>query len=799
MIQCSWQVYSAVHIPGIGGAITSVYTCNMKRYASLLLLFILVLPITNAYAQTVSGKLADTTGGTPLPYATVSLLDSLGKAVSRVMTNDDGAFVVGAAKPGNYTLQCRRVGYQELRKNLQLVGKQQVVLGTLYLLPDTRLLKEVAVTGDKPALVLLPDKKVFEVGKDVLSQNGSVSDLLNGIPSVNVSPQGQVTLRGNPGVTVLINGRRSALVQGNALEQLQAGQVERVEVISSPSARYDASGSGGVINIILKKNRKTGFNGQVQVMAGVPNDTRINPSLNYKSEKFNFFSTLGMRKSDYEGLYASDQLTQLTSVAMRQHENRHDDGKMLYTGMDYQLSEKRSMTVAYLRNSTHDHDKTWLDYNYGKTSLDSTLKRNGESRERRSYSQLEYNYTQTFSRPKQKWTIDLQYDWWKSIKDWQLLTDKVFPEEASYPGITTRTGEANRDLLLQSDWVQPFKAKDLQLEAGLKTEHRSVNYDFLVAPGPPNELRYRESIQGAYAQLSNKHGKWSYLAGLRAELTGIRINNDIRKSYAWFFPTAHLNYALKPDLTLQAHYSTRISRPSLYSLSPFAELTDLTSLNTGNPNLNPSYAHVVELGMLRRTATFTINPTLFFQQIGTPTTDYTYRNAEGIYITLPVNITSEQRGGVELNVMWNPVAALQLNADLNVYRFRQAGKYNGFDFAFSGGSSGGRLTAQVKLPWAFGFQTRYYYNGAVATAQSRLRAIHWADFGLSKKLFTDRLSLALDITNAFDTRRYRTKVTGLDYSLVTMSRFNGARYRLSLTYKIGNNGAARQAKAGNRN
>ncbi|MBO9204327.1 MULTISPECIES: TonB-dependent receptor domain-containing protein [Niastella] len=771
----------------------------MKIYTSLLLLCILVQPITNAYAQTVSGKLADTTGGTPLPYATVSLLDSLGKPVSGVITKDDGAFVVGPVKPGKYTLQCRMIGYQQLSQKLQLSARQHAVLGTLYLLPDNRLLKEVAVTGDKPALVLLPDKKVFEVGKDVLSQNGSVSDVLNGIPSVNVSPQGQVTLRGNPGVIVLINGRRSGLVQGNALEQLQAGQVERVEVISSPSARYDASGTGGVINIILKKNRKTGFNGQVQVMAGVPNDTRLNPSLNYKSEKFNFFSTLGLRKSDYKGLYASDQLTQLTSVAMRQHENRHDDGKMLYTGIDYQLSEKRSMTVAYLRNSTHDHDKTGLDYNYGKTSTDSTLKRNGESRERRSYSQLEYNYTQTFARPKKKWTIDLQYDWWNSIKDWQLLTDKVLPEAVSYPAITTRTGEANRDLLSQSDWVQPLNAKDLQLEAGLKTEHRSVNYNFLIAPGPPNELRYRESIQGAYTQLSNKHGKWSYLVGLRAELTGIRINNDIRKSYAWFFPTAHLNYALKPDLTLQAHYSTRIRRPSLYSLSPFAELTDLTSRNTGNPNLNPSYAQVFELGMLRRTARFTINPTFFFQHIGTPTADYTYRNAEGIYTTLPVNLASEQRGGVELNVMWNPVKALQLNADFNVYRFRQTGKYNGFDFAFSGGSSGGRLTAQVKLPWATGFQTRYYYNGPVATAQSRLQALHWTDLGLSKKLFNDRLSLALDVTNVLDTRRYRTTVTDPDYSLVSMSRFNGARFRLSLTCKIGNNGVVRQAKTGNRN
>lgn len=776
----------------------------------LLTIFILITFqfVMNGQAQTVSGKLTDKNTGENLPYASISLLDTGGKLAQGTMTGADGRFSLGPVKVGTYTLECRMMSYQTMTQQITLKGRQQLALGTIRLSLGAQALAEVAVTGTKPALTLLPDKKVFEVGKDILSQNGSVSEVLNGIPSVNVSPQGQVTLRGNAGVTVLINGRRSGLAQGSALEQLQAAQVERIEVISSPSARYDATGSAGIINIVLKKNRKAGFNGQVQLMAGSPNDIRVNPSLNYKSDRFNFFATLGMRKSDYHGLYASDQQTSQTNLTMRQTEKRHDDGKMLYAGMDYQLSEKQSMTAAYLWNGTHDHDKEWLHYAYHTLQLDSTLKRSGESWERRNYHQMEYNYTRTFNQPKQKWTIDLQYDWWNSQKDWQLATTKDFPTPESYPGLRTRTDDTNHDFLLQSDWVQPL-GKELQLEAGIKTENRSVNYSFLATQqngenyqpyqGMQNDLHYQESIRGAYGQLSSKSGKWTYLGGLRAEATRVDVNIDNRKHYTWFFPTAHLNYAVDDQLTLQAHYSTRISRPSLYSLSPYAELTDLSSRYIGNPDQNPSYTHIFELGLLRKDANLTINPTLFYQNILRPFADYTSRDAAGVLITMPVNLAAEHRSGAELNLLWNPITAIQLNADFNIYRFSQSGYYQGFNFAYTGSSSGGRLTAQIKLPAAIGLQARYYYNGPSSTAQSRTRAMHWADFGLNKKVLKDKLALTADVTNAFDSRRYRTTITGSDYTVVTLNRFNGARYRLSLTYKIGGDGQARQARAGNRN
>jgi outer membrane receptor protein involved in Fe transport len=776
-------------------------------------IFTLLLSIytTLVHAQMLSGTLVDQNTRNPIEHATIQLFDANHKSVANTITNEKGKFELRPTIVGDFTIICSFMGYEGYTQKVTLTNVT-LDLGVLSLINNTNQLKAVQVTGQQPSVRLLPDKKIYEVGKDVLSQNGSISDALNGIPSVTVSPQGEITLRGNAGVTVLINGRRSGLTRGDALEQLQADQIERIEVVTSPSARYDATGNAGIINIILKKNKKIGFNGQVKAVAGLPNDTRINPSLNFKSNKINLFSTLGIRKTDYKGLYSSDQIIGSNTLSQQEVEKRHDDGKLLYLGADYFISDKHTMTAAYLWNGTKDHDLTESNYAYRNPVQDSALVRNGESKERRNYNQLEYNYTQLFKKVGQKWTVDLQYDWWDSRKDWQLGTRKLQPIALDYRNIRTNAQEANRDLLLQSDLIIPL-GKETRVELGLKTENRKVSYDFLaqqqtgdsylVYKGIDNGINYRERIHGAYAQLGSKIGKMSYLGGLRMELTDIQIegrNNmyQNKKNYTQFFPTLHLDYAASATSTLQAHYSRRIARPSLYQLSPFADLTDLNRQEMGNPDLNPSYSDLYELGFIYRTNKLTINPSLYALRTNAPVADYTIRTTEDVFLTLPLNIGRETRQGFELNMMYTPVAGLQLNGDLNIYRFKQSGIYQNFDFNFSGSSSTGRVNAQWKLNKTLNIQGRYNYNGSSASAQSSTKSVHWADFGLGKTLLSDRMSIITDVTNLFDSRRYRTTVTGNGYSLTTMSRFNGARYRLSVVYKFKANATVREAKSGNR-
>ena len=785
-------------------------------------ILILLFPVfVNAQQTTVSGKVQDNTTKEALPYVSVAIKDSTLKTVAAGITDDHGIFRLEELPIGKMTITFSFMGYQPLTQQLEVIsGRTKMELEIISLHTDAVQLNAVEISSEKPNISLKLDKKVFEVGKDVLSQNGSAHDVLNGVPSVAVSPTGAVSLRGNSSVLVFINGRQSGLTQGNALDQIAADQIERIEVITNPSSRYDAAGSAGIINIILKKNKKSGFSGQVRLVAGSPNDSRLNPSINYKSDKVNIFSNFSIRSSDYVGLYTTNQYSINNSVPTLmnrvQNENRHDDGKLLYIGADYFINEHQTITTAFLKNATHDNDKTHLLYDYSddaNTAPDSTLARHGKSLEKRDYSQLEFNYTRTFKQPEKKWTIDMQYDWWNSNKKWDLLTQRLSPTFLNYPGIRTSSIGNSKDFLIKSDFIQPIDSTAV-LEFGIKTEIRKVSSDFLAEQEQnniwatyqniDNHLKYAETISGAYTQFSNKAGHFTYMLGLRAELTQVSIS-DIKntysdeKNYNKLFPTINMSYKFD-HAALQLNYSKRINRPDLYELYPFNELTDLNAQYIGNPDLNPSYSDVFELAFLKTWKKLTLNPSVYYQREKGYIQDYTYREND-IFFTTPINIDYEIRSGIEFSALYNPMKWLQVNAEMNFYRFEQKGTYQEKNLDYSGETFTGRLSMQIKLPAKYSFQGRYNFRGAQQNAQTKNAVLQSLDFGLSKILLKDKATIVFDITNAFGLRQNKSTTTGTDYLFTENNIPNAARYRLSFVYRFNltDPKVIRQANSANRN
>ncbi|MDQ1166052.1 outer membrane beta-barrel family protein [Flavobacterium sp. SORGH_AS_0622] len=785
---------------------------------SILILFISLSAV--AQQADISGKVQNNITKEVIPYVTVSIQDRNSKTIAAGVTDDHGIFRFEGLPIGKMTIFFSYIGYQNYSMPLEITsGKPKIELGTISLYTDAVQLNAVEINGQKSSISLKLDKKVFEVGKDVLSQNGSAHDVLNGVPSVTVSPTGGISLRGNSGVLVLINGRQSGLTQSNSLDQIAADQIERVEVITNPSSRYDASGSAGIINIILKKNKKSGFSGQVRLVAGSPNDSRLNPSINFKSDKINIFSNFGTRSSDYVGLYTTNQSTMNNGMPNYlnhvQNEDRHDDGKLIYLGSDYYIDEHRTATAAFLKNATQDDDKTQLFYDYSSINnpKDSVLTREGKSLEKRDYNQLELNYTQTFKQPVKKWTIDLQYDWWNSDKNWNLATQRTYPDVLTYPGIRTRSIGNSKDLLIQSDFIQPIDTVSV-VEIGVKTELRKVSSQFLaeqeqeniwtIYQDIDNDLNYTETISSAYAQYSNKARRFNYMLGLRTEFTKIAIT-DIKntynddKKYNRLFPTVNLGYKFEAS-TLQLNYSKRINRPSLYALYPFNELTDLNAQYIGNPDLNPSYTDVFELAFLKTWKKFTLNPSLYYQWESGYIQDFTYREND-IFFTTPINIQHEIRSGIELSTLYNPLKWLQVNLEMNFYHFKQKGNYKEENLDYEGKTFTGRLSTQVKLPSKFSFQGRYNFRGAQQNAQTKNNALQSLDFGLSKTLLKDKATLVFDVSNAFDLRQNKSTTADTDYYIIRNSIPNAARYRLSFVYRFNltDPKAIRQANSANRN
>lgn len=673
---------------------------------------------------------------------------------------------------------------------------------------DTISLHEVRITAERPDVDLQLDKKVYHIGKDILSQSGAAADVLNGIPYVTVDAAGIIRLRGNSNVAVLINGRRSGLFPASLLTQISAGSIERVEVMTSPSARYDAAGAAGTINIIFKKNGKDKFGGQARITLGHPNDYNLNANLNYKAGHWNLFTTFGGRYSDYVGFYSTRQIAagnDDASLDKIQHENRHDDGRLIYLGGDYQINPKNTVTLAYFRNATKDIDDTTLDYTFGTTHIDSLLTRLGSSRESRSYNQFESNYTRTFDREGQKLTVDVQYDFWSSDKTWELTTQKTFPLPAELPGIHTVSSGSSRDLVMQSDFIQPF-SEHSAFEAGLKMETRSVISDYkaeqyldnvwTVLDGIDNKLNYNEKIGAGYLQCKSQSGKLSYQLGLRYEYTQVRIQdrkgdfgND--KHYGRLFPTLNLSYVLQEGVTMQAGYSRRISRPSLWYLYPFNDVTDLNAQFVGNPALNPSFTHVAELALTRQWGKLTLTPTVYVHFTTAPILQYTFQNDWNVMITIPFNLTRERRYGAELSATYNPLPWLSVNGQLNGYLFRQHGYYRDNDFSFSNQSWNGRLSMRLKLPWKLTFQCRLDAQGPDNNAQSRTRSYYYLASGLSMSLFNGKATLVLDGTNILNTNRQRSRIVTENYQIDRVSNFNAARFRFGLTYLLGQSGTQR--------
>lgn len=796
---------------------------NQKMKQLIISILILFIPHFGIAQQTViSGKVRDNATKEALPYATVTIQDNASKTIITGITDNNGLLRLEANLTNTITILLSYTGYQNYTRTLEITSeKSKIELGTIDLIPDAVQLKAVEITSEKSNISLKLDKKVFEVGKDVLSQNGSAHDVLNGVPSVAVSPAGAISLRGNNNVLVLINGRQSGLTQNNALDQIAADQIERIEVITNPSSRYDAAGSAGIINIILKKNKKSGFSGQVRLVAGLPNDSRLNPSINYKSDKINIFSNFSIRSSDYEGLYTTNQSTNTNGTAnfmdRVQNEDRHDDGKLLYLGADYYINEHQTITAAFLKNATHDNDKTDLFYNYrsnpNSSTPDSLLTRHGKSLEKRDYSQFEFNYTRTFEQKTKKWTIDVQYDWWNSDKKWDLSTQRSLPDPVVYPSIRTRSIGNSRDFLAKSDFIQPIDSVST-LEFGIKTEIRKVSSDYLaeeqqddnwaIYQNIDNDLNYNETITGAYTQFSDKIKAFSYMLGLRAEFTDITIkdlNNTYneQKKYNKLFPTVNLSYKLNAS-TLQLNYSKRIRRPSLYALYPFNEVTDLNAQYIGNPDLNPSYTDAFEMAFLKTWKTFTLNPSVYYQYEKNYIQDFTFRQ-DDIFLTMPININYEIRRGIELSTLYNPLKWLQINAEMNFYHFKQKGNYMEKDLDYSSNNLTGRLSTQIKLPSKFSFQGRYNFLGAKRDAQTTNEALQSIDFGLSKLLLKDKATIVFDVTNAFNLRQIKNTTTGSDYVINNNIIPNAARYRLSFVYRFNltDPKVIRQAKDANRN
>ncbi len=778
----------------------------------LLYFFILAAWSGLLHAQTITGKVTDASTGKPLDYATIGLFALADSTpVTGAITDETGAFSLDA-EPGQYFAKVEFLAYEALILKKIEVGKTPLELGTLALKPSTTQLDEVVVQAEKSTMQLSLDKRVFNVGKDLANAGGNAAELLSNIPSVQVDVEGNVSLRGSGNVRILIDGKPSGLVSVNGaagLQQLQGSLVERVEIITNPSARYEAEGVGGIVNIILKKERRNGINGSFDIIAGQPDNYGLALNLNYRKEKLNFFINSGVsyRTSPGDGSVYQRSFAGDSTFIYRQTNTRDQEmiAQNITGGLDYYFNAKNILTAAYTLRRTDGKrimDLQYRDFLFDENNLTSISTRRQDETETEPNSEYTLTYRRQFKREGAELTAEARLlDYWEESD--QDYTEKYYLSDGSPSGVVDKLQnsynyETERQYLFQLDYVQPF-AKESKVEGGLRSSFRDMDNDYIVTqfnngvwetlPGFDNRFLYDEDIHAAYGIFGHKTGKFSYQLGLRAELTAIttrlvETNEVNERDYINLFPSAHFTYELPKNNAVQISYSRRIRRPRYNDLSPFVTYSDERNYWSGNPDLEPEFTDAYELGHIKYFEDGSLTSSLYYRH----TTDKIERirrvDELGNAATRPENLSTEDAFGLEFTTAYNLAKWWKIDANLNFFRAITDGKNLGESFESDTYTWFGRLTSRFTFWKNMDLQLRGNYEARMQTPQGYRKPIYFMDMAISKDLLGNNATLTLNVSDVFNSRRFRFIAEGDTFYTENDGQWRRRQINLTFSYRL---------------
>ncbi|MFY0624777.1 MAG: TonB-dependent receptor [Reichenbachiella sp.] len=786
---------------------------NKKYFLLLLLTLILISESIAQQSVTLKGKVVDEINRSPLEYSSVALY-TLGenKLLDGSITNDKGEFQL-QIKPGEYILKVKYISY--LDKNIKVtvsLNEKIKDLGNIGLQIKSTELDEVVVTSQKDQFEFSLDKRTFNVGENVSNLGKNAAEILDNIPSVQVDIEGEVSLRGNNNINILVDGKPSGLVgisNQDALRQLQGTMIERIEVITNPSARYDAEGSGGIINIVLKKDARKGVNGSFNVNIGYPANLNGSVNMNYRSGKFNFFVSGGIQYREREGMGYSYQTFTTPGFEYNTERNRDQSRSGLSEnfrfGSDYFFNEKSILTLSVLLKNSDENNESNVYYNdYDINGIISNQEHRLDN-ETEDEGNIEFalNYKKEFERKDHSLTFFSQY------RD----NGEVEQSDVTHHYLTLDTDtaqqvyndESENNLLLQIDYVHPFGING-KFESGLKSNFRRIGNDYQVSqlnangweliPAFSSDFEYDEDIHAVYGIYGNKTGKVSYQLGLRTEITDIKTRlittgEHNSKFYYNVFPSAHLTYSFKKDRDLQASYSRRMKRPRFRSLNPFSSFSDNRNIRTGNPDLDPELSDALEVGYLASWESASVYGGVYYNY----TTDviqrisqYVITETDSIIVSQPQNLASRNSYGLELTFSKEIDKWLKLNGSFNFYRSLTEGSVlfgeRMTSLEADARSWSARANSTFTLPKNLDLQLNFNYRGPQNTTQGKSLSYYTIDLGASKQIMKKKGTLTLSVQDVFNTRKYRWETETESFVEYSEYQRNTRQILLSFMYRL---------------
>lgn len=794
-------------------------------------LALLFLSLTfNLFAQSggkakITGVLKDAKTQETIPFATAVLIDkATAKNVKIAQTDLNGAFTMADLPNGNFTFKISFVGYQTMvRDNVAITAATGTLnFGEIKMnAAKGNILSEVTVTGQKQGMQMGIDKKIFSVDQSVISEGGSATDLLQNVPSVSTDMDGNVSLRGSTGVRVLIDGKPSLIAGGNVaqiLASIPASSIESVEVITNPSAKYDAEGQSGIINIVLKKNTKLGFNGSAAITAGNRDNYNANTNLSFQNSKVNIYGNYSYRYGNRLGggyqdiFYKSDSSrTAYTSQATRS--NSLDKGHNAKAGLDYYLTPKSVISLSGGFNSRENERNELLDIkqlNRAQTPLSLSNRTNLNDGYGSSYD-LNLDFVQKFKKPKQELTFNFGYSNGDNNNDQTYSTTTTnrnnipINENLSLQRVFNRGDNSNYNI--QTDYTMPV-GKAGKLEAGYRSQIRLAGNNqyadsiltntsiYIQNNKLINNFDSKDQVHALYLNYQNQIKDFGYQLGLRAEdarldthldgyTNNILTSNEGNIHYKRLYPSVFLTQKLKGDNQVQLSYTRRVNRPRPWDTNPFLDVSDPFNYRGGNPNLLPEDVHSFELGYSKYWKKVTLTSSLYFRQTNDVIQRVRSSPVNGIITTTPQNLSRQINSGLELIGRFDLVKALNFTTNVNLYQAKFAGDTR-FDIPNSSGFSwNANLTANLTVVKNLSVQVRGDYRAPEVMAQGKRNAMYGIDGGAKYDFPNKKASLSFNVRDVFNTRRW-SMTTEDKFTIVDFERqMQGTMGNLTFSYRFG--------------
>ncbi len=765
--------------------------------------------VTDLATTSVKGKVMDSSNSEALPYATATVYNNEGAIIDGTITDDNGKFKLNL-KPGTYTIKIEFISYKDVSIPITVKkGTAPINLGIIKLEADHAVFSELVLEETANQLVLERDKKVFNVGADKSQAGNSALEVMNELPSVEVDAEGSVNMRGNANVRILIDGKPSAMLgsSNDGLKNIPAELIDKIEIITNPSSKYEADSEAGIINIILKKNKKIGFNGNIQTSIGNPESGSLGINLAYRDKKWNFHGGYSVRHSDVSiDTYGEKKTFSGDSTLLHTKTDRTNarlrDSHSFNFGTDFYLNQKTTIGIS-TNISLYDVERnTGLNYNNLIPEANSTIRNQLEEEDGNSMD-LNLYLTHKFKKKDHELSIDLQ----KSKRDHAeiALTDEYIDEEEA-PFYLLEEQLENDQIsdngLFKLDYSYPFD-EDKMLELGVRLDDRNIDFDNeqTIVDLENNTVRdlgydmlYKEQISASYLSWSHKlNDKYSYSLGLRAENSDISVDytsidqSDVNeKEYTGFFPSANFNYQKNKKESWQLGVTRKIRRPRYHELMPFFSTSNNQDIFGGNPDIDPSYSTNMELQYLRYSkggsftaAVFTNLRTDVIQRLST--IDLETGNTH----TKPENAADRQDIGMEFFYSSKLTKWLSIRASLSSYYYKLTA-YESFDLEDRDDISHRfSLSNNFNLPKKWKFQARYSFRSARENLQGKSDAMHSMDLSLNKDLGKEKnWTFSARLSDAFNSRKRQMTTETEEYYLYQEMRWRARTLTCSLSYRF---------------